>query len=79
MIKAIRYVISVVIVEGSTREIGKVPRMEAIKAILPIFDLAVLAAFMSLWVSDFVTGSPKFLIPTNLAMTYLPSSRYYGG
>ena len=44
MIKAIRYVISVVIVEGSTREIGKVPRMEAIKAILPIFDLAVLAA-----------------------------------
>ena len=46
MINAIRYVISVGIVEGSTREIGKVLRMEAIKAILPILDLAVLAVFM---------------------------------
>ena len=66
MIKAIRYVISVGIVEGSTREIGKVLRMEAIKAILPILDLAVLASFMSLWASDFVTRSPKLLISTNL-------------
>ena len=65
MIKAIRYVISVVIVEGSTREIGKVLWMEAIKAILPILDLAVLAAFMSLWASDFVTRSPKLLRPAN--------------
>ena len=66
MIKAIIYVISVGIVEGSTKEIGKVLRMEAIKAILPILDLAVLASFMSLWASDFVTRSPKLLIPTNL-------------
>ena len=65
MINAIRYVISVGIVEGSTREIGKVLRMEAIKAILPILDLAVLAAFMSLWASDFVARSPKLLIHIN--------------
>ena len=39
MIKAIIYVISVGFVEGSTKEIGKVLRMEAIKAILPILDL----------------------------------------
>ena len=65
MIKAIIYVISVGIVEGSTKEIGEVLRMEAIKAILPILDLAVLAAFMSLWASDFVTRSLELLIPTN--------------
>ena len=65
MIKAIIYVISVGIVEGSTKEIGKVLRMEAIKAILPILALAVLAAFMSLWASDFVTRSPELLKPTN--------------
>ncbi len=44
-------------------QIGEVPLMKVIKAILPIVGLVVFVAIISLWVPDLVTGLPKLLMP----------------
>ncbi|MBL6958830.1 MAG: TRAP transporter large permease [Rhodospirillales bacterium] len=44
-------------------QIGEVPIMNAIKAILPIVGLVILVAILSLWVPDIVIGLPKQFMP----------------
>jgi len=44
-------------------QIGEVPIMAAIKAILPIVGLVILVAILSLWIPDIVIGLPKQFMP----------------
>ena len=44
-------------------QIGEVPIMRAITAILPIVGLVIFVAILSLWVPDIVIGLPKQLMP----------------
>ena len=44
-------------------QIGEVPIMSAIKAILPIVGLVISVAIISLWIPDLVIGLPKVFMP----------------